>query len=182
MPRLSDIQILTVAYNSSGIIGEMLDSVADDVPIVIVDNASSDSDALAEIANAHGAQVITNTENRGFGAACNIGAAVGDTPYLLFLNPDATLEPSCLDNLLEAVDRYPDASAFTPNVHDGRRRPAFRRRSRLLPKSRQWKGKPPKEDTQVPLMNGAAMFMKRRISMRSAALTKRFFSITKMTT
>jgi GT2 family glycosyltransferase len=56
--------------------------------VVVVDNASSDGSAR----QLHGLDlpltVIENTENRGFGAACNQGAENSRADYLLFLNPD----------------------------------------------------------------------------------------------
>lgn len=161
MPRLSDIQIVTVAYNSTGVIGDMLASVPDGVPVVIVDNASADADALGTLAVAHGATVVTNATNRGFGAACNVGAARGDSDYLFFLNPDAQMAPGCLDTLLTAAQAHPDACAFSPRVLDGKGKPAFRRRSRLLPRSAHWSGPPPTTDAEVPLLNGAAIFVRR---------------------
>ncbi|MEX0369547.1 MAG: glycosyltransferase family 2 protein [Tateyamaria sp.] len=159
MPSLTDIQIVTVAYNSTGVIGDMLASIPEGVQVVIVDNASTDADALASLAAQHGATVVTNPENKGFGAACNIGAAHCGRPWLLFLNPDARLEPGCLDTLCHAADAHPTACAFTPRVLDGKGKQAFRRRSRLLPKSKHWAGPAPQSDTEVPLLNGAAIFV-----------------------
>ncbi|WP_299139101.1 glycosyltransferase family 2 protein [uncultured Tateyamaria sp.] len=161
MPTLSDIQIVTVAYNSTGVIGDMLASVPNGVKIVIVDNASTDADTLRTLADRHEAQVVTNPVNRGFGAACNIGSAIGNSPYLLFLNPDAQLGDGCLQTLLAAAAALPEAAAFVPNVRDRRGRPAFRRRSNLLPRSSWWTGSPPDADTDVPLLNGSAVFVPR---------------------
>lgn len=161
MSGLHDIQIVTVAYNSTAVIGDMLASVPPEVSVVIVDNASTDHAALAAIAARYGADVITNKTNRGFGAACNIGAATGSTPYLFFLNPDAALTTGCLDMLHAALVANPDAGGASPRVLDGKGRIAFRRRSRLLPKSAHWSGPPPTGDAVVPLLNGAAMFVPR---------------------
>ncbi|KIC49954.1 glycosyltransferase family 2 protein [Tateyamaria sp. ANG-S1] len=160
MPSLTDIQIVTVAYNSTAVIGDMLASVPEGVQVVIVDNASTDAGALAALAAQHGATVVTNPENKGFGAACNIGAAHCDRPWLMFLNPDARLEPGCLDTLCTAADAHPTACAFTPRVLDGKGKQAFRRRSRLLPKTKHWTGPAPEQDIEVPLLNGAAIFVK----------------------
>jgi len=41
--------------------------------------------------------IIHNADNRGFGAACNQGAAGSDADYLLFLNPDTRLMPGSLE-------------------------------------------------------------------------------------
>jgi len=161
MPNLADIQIVTVAYNSTAVIGDMLSTIPQGVRVVIVDNASSDADTLNAIAKSHGATVISNDSNRGFGAACNTGAAHGDSAFLFFLNPDAKILPGCLEGLLAAAQGYPGASAFSPRVLDRRGKPAFRRRSRLLPRSAYWTGAPPQGDAEVPLLNGAAIFVAR---------------------
>lgn len=161
MSNLSDILVVTVAYNSTAVIGDMLSSLPEGVTTVIVDNASTDSAALAALAHTHGATILTNATNRGFGAACNAGAATQSTPYIFFLNPDAHLHKGCLEQLLTAMQEHPEASAASPRVLDGRGRPAFRRRSRLLPKSAYWSGQPPMEDAEVPLLNGAALFVPR---------------------
>ncbi len=161
MSALSEILIVTVAYNSTGVMGEMLASLPQGARVVIVDNASSDSEALAVLAARYGASILTNPENRGFGAACNAGAAYADSTYLFFLNPDAQLTDGCLDHLLTALQNHPEAAAASPRVLDGRGRPAFRRRSRLLPKSAHWSGPPPQADAEMPLLNGAAMFIPR---------------------
>lgn len=62
--------------------------------VIVVDNASTD-DSLAQVELLHNLpyqlQIIRNTDNRGFGAACNQGAALADREYLLFLNPDTRL-------------------------------------------------------------------------------------------
>lgn len=58
--------------------------------IIVVDNASSDrsADNIDGLPRVH---VIRARENLGFAAACNLGAAAGDAPYVLFLNPDTRL-------------------------------------------------------------------------------------------
>lgn len=63
--------------------------------VIIVDNGSTDN-SLEMIEARIGEytfplHIIHNKENRGFAAACNQGAALGSSPYLLFLNPDTRL-------------------------------------------------------------------------------------------
>lgn len=59
--------------------------------ITVVDNGSTD--ASIEQLGGLGVplKLIRNSENRGFGAACNQGAESGNAKYVLFLNPDTRL-------------------------------------------------------------------------------------------
>ena len=59
--------------------------------VVVVDNASSDGSLDGLDSLSLPLTIIRNSVNRGFGAACNQGAALCDAPYLLFLNPDTKL-------------------------------------------------------------------------------------------
>ena len=74
--------------------------------VVVVDNASTDgsADGLDLLST-----VITNAENRGFGAACNQGADGSDADYLLFLNPDTILEADSLSRPIEWMERAANA-------------------------------------------------------------------------
>jgi len=65
--------------------------------VAIVDNASTDGsvDSLRPPSDCS-TRVIRNVENRGFGAACNLAAKDIDADFLLFLNPDAVLEPDSI--------------------------------------------------------------------------------------
>lgn len=47
----------------------------------------------------------------GFGKACNLGAARGQSPFVLFLNPDAWLQPGSLSVPLDFRERLRDVVA-----------------------------------------------------------------------
>lgn len=64
--------------------------------IVVVDNASSDGSCRDPAAPGIPLDVLRNSRNRGFAAACNQGAALGGSEFLLFLNPDTELYPDAL--------------------------------------------------------------------------------------
>ncbi len=59
--------------------------------IIVVDNGSVDG-SEASVEEDPNVTMIRVGENLGFGAACNIGAQAGSSPYILFLNPDTRLE------------------------------------------------------------------------------------------
>ena len=64
--------------------------------IVVVDNASTDESLHGLDTAGIPLDVVRNPRNRGFAAACNQGAAHGDSDFLLFLNPDTELYPEAL--------------------------------------------------------------------------------------
>lgn len=152
--------IVTVCHNSLGVLPTMLESVPGGTSVVLVDNASTDTQTLQYLAAQHGATLLLNADNIGFGPACNQGAAKAETEFLLFLNPDAQLWPGALDALIDAARTYPDASAFNPRILDRNDRQSFRRGSKIKPKER-LKGALPTADTEVSVLAGSAIFCRR---------------------
>ncbi len=67
---------------------------------VVVDNASADHSADELGPFPFDLAFVRNLENRGFGSACNQGAAIGQADYVLFLNPDTMMFP---DSLAKAI-------------------------------------------------------------------------------
>src|SRR5262249_32741731 len=59
-----------------------------------------------------GWQVLRLEENIGFAAGNNRAIAMVRSPWVAALNPDAFAEPDWLSQLMNAVNRYPDAGAF----------------------------------------------------------------------
>ena len=86
--------------------------------IVLMDNGSSsaDRDVLrqAEVAM----RLVELGSNRGYGGACNAGAAEARGDYLLFLNNDAFLRPGAIEEMLTAFDQAEDCGATGPVLLD----------------------------------------------------------------
>ena len=76
--------------------------------VVVIDNASTDgtAQALSAIANL---TVISNSENIGFGRACNQGAEHSSGEYVVFLNNDTLPQPGWLGSLIACAERHADA-------------------------------------------------------------------------
>ena len=92
---------VVVTYNSGGHIGECLDALRlrePEMPVVVVDNASTDQTA-AEARLRTWAKFVWNSENRGFAAAVNQGfEMLPECELVLVLNPDAIVQTN-LDGL-----------------------------------------------------------------------------------
>jgi GT2 family glycosyltransferase len=96
----------------------------------VVDNASRDASLGFPALSDSRVTLIRNHENRGFGAACNQGAAVAEGEYLLFINPDCRLPAGALTRLTASLDARPDAAMLGPLVLnvDGSEQRGCRRR------------------------------------------------------
>ncbi|MEU0106831.1 MULTISPECIES: glycosyltransferase family 2 protein [unclassified Streptomyces] len=79
--------------------------------VVIVDNASSDGSERDPHVPGLPVRWVRNDENLGFARACNQGAALCDSEFLLFLNPDTELCPDTLRITGEFL-RTPAAGGF----------------------------------------------------------------------
>lgn len=84
---------------------------------IVVDNGSVDGSA--EIAQAHGARVVTELR-RGFGAACHAGLLAAEADYVCFCDCDASLDPALLPEFVRSV------AAAETDLLLGRRRPRER--------------------------------------------------------
>ncbi|MEM7470961.1 MAG: glycosyltransferase family 2 protein [Pseudomonadota bacterium] len=156
-------RIVTVTYNSAEVIGPFLDSIPAGVDLVVVDNASADT--TCEIVQSRGVSLIQQSENLGFGAACNAGANGATQPYVLFVNPDARLEPGCMEALLKAAETHTEAGAFNPAILTQSGAVRLNRRSCILPRAL-WTDKAlatpdPAISTEVRVLSGAALFCRR---------------------
>jgi GT2 family glycosyltransferase len=104
------LDVVVVNWNGGKLLHECIASLraaAGDAPffhVVVVDNASTDGSADGLDAGAAPCMVIRNAENRGFAAACNQGAAIGNAPYVLLLNPDAAVTREDLERTLDFLD------------------------------------------------------------------------------
>ncbi len=111
------LDVVVVTYESAAHLRACLGSLPADARVVVVDNASEDGSA--DLAAELGATVLRNAENRGFAAAANQGARAGSGELVLFLNPDAVLEPGAVEALPAAFAGDPTLAAASPTLlHD----------------------------------------------------------------
>lgn len=155
------VTIITVTFNSLKVLPNLLSTINKEIPIIIVDNSSTDIKNLRSLSKRYKACLIENKKNLGFGSSCNIGAANAKTDYILFLNPDTILNQNTIRFLLDAIDKYPDASAMNPKILGSNNKPFLKRRSHLLPRSKWMKRGELKNDTQVSILSGSALLVKK---------------------
>jgi GT2 family glycosyltransferase len=83
--------------------------------IVCVDQ-SADRRFLERLSGAEGVDVIRPARNLGYSSACNLAARAARGEYLLFLNSDAVADPDCIEQLVDALARHPDAAVAGAQV------------------------------------------------------------------
>jgi N-acetylglucosaminyl-diphospho-decaprenol L-rhamnosyltransferase len=97
------IDVVIVSYNSRGHLRGAVEPLAgqDGIHVIVVDNASRDG-SLEAVAGLD-VSTIPLERNLGFAGGCNRGWRAGAAPYVLFLNPDARIEPESLRALVSVL-------------------------------------------------------------------------------
>jgi N-acetylglucosaminyl-diphospho-decaprenol L-rhamnosyltransferase len=116
------IDIVLVNWNSGDQLAAALRSIAAHgdglvASVVVVDNGSTDGSADLTVPGLPLA-ILKTGQNLGFGAACNLGAARGTAPFLLFLNPDAELKPGTLAGAVAHLEADPAVGAVGVQLVD----------------------------------------------------------------
>lgn len=106
---VSNIAVVVVTHESAATINLCLKKLRRAIGlrrIVVIDNASTDDTcAIVEKFLPEDARIslVRNKENLGFAAACNQGASALSQPWLVFLNPDAYVEPDSLARMRDSA-------------------------------------------------------------------------------
>ncbi|MCM3747639.1 glycosyltransferase [Paenibacillus pasadenensis] len=111
------VSVHIVTYNSVKDIEGCLECVrAQSYPIdkiVVLDNASSDGTRELLRRIGQGLTVVESPENTGFAGGQNRALAMSGSDYALVLNPDVRLHPDYIRQLVEQLERHPEAGSAT---------------------------------------------------------------------
>lgn len=114
----NDIGLVTVTYESAGLVSYYQVTAKQFAHVWIIDNHSQDSSAaLFQHALQH-AEVLELKHNIGFGAANNVGFEKARllSKYTLFLNPDCKISIPNILLLKDALELHPEATVACPAV------------------------------------------------------------------
>jgi N-acetylglucosaminyl-diphospho-decaprenol L-rhamnosyltransferase len=84
-------------------------------PVILVDNASTDGTAAAVAARLPLVRVMRLPVDAG-AAARNVGAALAQTPYVAFADPDSYWEGDALEQAARALDKHPSTALLAARV------------------------------------------------------------------
>lgn len=156
------VTVIIVTHNSAAVIGNALDSIPSDCAVICVDNASNDQ--THEGLSRYPLRIVKNSENLGFGRACNCAAEMATTEFVLFLNPDAILQSDTIEIHINAADHYADAAVFSPRIENSDGKLQFRETSRI----ERWKRRAPRHRSVPPVgdcctgfADGSVLFARR---------------------
>ena len=103
-PAPAAVSVVVPVRDRPGELARLLGALAATAPgiaeVVVVDDGSTDADATARVAAAHGARVVRHPVSRGPAAARNTGAAAATGELVAFLDSDVVPEPGWLAPLL----------------------------------------------------------------------------------
>lgn len=117
-PKIKDITVVVVTYNSSRVILDALAPFAhqQDIHLLVIDNNSSDS-TVRDVGRVHpNATVVENRSNVGFAKAVNMAIERCSSPYVLLLNPDAVIAADDVRTLRAAM--LPGTGLIAPLIKD----------------------------------------------------------------
>lgn len=120
MIQKTTVSIVVVNWNTREYLKECLHSLRDQdvegcaIEIIVVDNGSTDG-SLEMLRDEFGyVSLLTEAENRGYGAACNAGIRAAAGGWVLILNSDTVLPAGALSGLCRSLQSAESAALCSP--------------------------------------------------------------------
>jgi len=189
------VDVVVVSYNSRSVLRDAVIRLIDEpqLNVIVVDNASTD-DSLAAVGGLP-VEAIALPRNGGFAHGCNHGWRAGCAPYVLFLNPDARIEPAAIRELIDVLAREERTGLVAPLIRkeNGALDFSIRRFPRLISRyaqalflqrifpRRKWSDEVVRdpdeyrERTVVEWVSGACLLVRRSLLERVGGWDERFF-------
>jgi N-acetylglucosaminyl-diphospho-decaprenol L-rhamnosyltransferase len=169
----TDVTVIIVTYNSAHCLPGLAPLLLQCPHVIISDNASlDDTISISQKLIPH-AQLLTHSQNMGFGAANNRALAQTQTPLALLLNPDCEISPESLQSLLNQADQFADAGILAPQLYNADQKIEINYRWPSI----QWSGRGPGASGPacVGFITGAVMLLKLKHFQQTGFFDERFF-------
>jgi mycofactocin system glycosyltransferase len=98
-PGTADVTVVVPARDRTALLDRCLAALGGPYPVVVVDDGSWDSAAVAAVAAAHGARLVVRAETGGPAAARNTGLDHVTTDLVAFVDSDCVPSPGWIDAL-----------------------------------------------------------------------------------
>jgi len=110
---IAQVTVVVVNWNGKACLIQCLDALREQsvqvMAVIVVDNGSIDGSVETVKQQFPEVTLIALSENLGFSAANNIAIRSVQTDYVALLNNDAIAHPLWLENMIDALRRYPEA-------------------------------------------------------------------------
>lgn len=186
------VTAIFVTYNSEDTVGQALDAVQESheaglLEAVVVDNASSDGTCEIVTQGYPSVRLIRSETNLGYGKGLNLGFEGVESPYVIFMNPDAVLPRNAVETLLAFMESHPEAGLAAPSTvrEDGNYQEVgglvspwtFVRNAAGIGEGPAGKRPllPGTKPTQTDWVCGAIMFLRTRAVRETGGMDPRFF-------
>ena len=114
-PPRPSVTVVVPVRDRAGALARCLASLGHDQPVVVVDDASADPGAVADVCRAHGAHLVRREVNGGPGDARSTARPLVRTELVAFVDSDCTVPDGWLDGLTWLF-ADPDYGAVAPRV------------------------------------------------------------------
>ena len=111
------LDIIIVNWNSDNYLRKCLNSIIlcdcsnIELSIIVIDNCSTDQ-SLEKLPTSLNIQLIKNTQNIGFAAACNKALQLSSSKYILLLNPDTEVQKHTLQQSILFMESNIDVATL----------------------------------------------------------------------
>jgi len=122
--NLNNLTFIIVTFKSDHVIHECIESLPKESNIIIIEN--SNDLKLKEKLEAKNSKIkVIVQENKGMGAANNIGIKLCKTDYAFVINPDVKFYKNTIDELITLSLKHNDYAILAP-ISDDIRYPNFK--------------------------------------------------------
>ena len=109
-----NLSIVIVTLKSENIIEQCINSINQDIPIIVVENSNNQKFKDRLESQYKNLKCILSGSNLGMGAGNNIGIKYAKTDFVFVLNPDVTLEQNTLDELFSNSKKISEFTILSP--------------------------------------------------------------------
>ena len=127
---LNNLTFIIVTFKSDHIIHECIESLPKDSNIIIIEN-SNDLKLKEKLEEKYSQIKVIVQENKGMGAANNIGIKLCKTDYAFVINPDVKFYKNTINELITFSSKHNDYAILAP-ISDDIRYPNYKIKNKKL--------------------------------------------------
>ena len=109
-----NLSAVIVTFNSDKVIYDCVDSIPNEIKIIIVDNSNNNEFKEKIERKYNNVKCILSTENLGVGSGNNLGLKHIKTDYAIILNPDVILEKNTIQEIINQSENINNFAILAP--------------------------------------------------------------------